>query len=113
MALQKSIQSTENQHVDTYWRVGSIAIEDLHDQARVVLVGYPNAESRATDKRRVNQSREFVIRGEVYQQLSGATVQDTTLRAAIFAAIYGYIKGAPRVVNGVEVPSEFVDAVDV
>lgn len=113
MALRKAIQSAENQHIDTYWRVGSIAIEDLHDQARVVLVGYPNAEARATDKRRVNQSREFVIRGEVYQQLSNAALQGTTLRAAIFAAVYGYIKAAPRVVGGVEVPSEFADAVSV
>lgn len=113
MALQKAIISAENQHIDTYWRVGSIAIEDLHDQARVVLAGYPDAAARAADKRRVNQTREFVIRGEVYQQLSNANLSDTTLRAAIFAAVYGHIKTAPRIIDGVESPSEFADAADV
>lgn len=113
MALQKAIQSAENQHVDTYWRVGSIAIEDLYDQARVVLAAYPDAATRAADKRRVNQTREFIIRGDVYQQMANYVLMDTTLRAGIFSLVYGYIKTAPRLIDGVELPSEFADAADV
>lgn len=113
MALEIAIQSVDNQHIDTYWRVGSIAIEDLHDQARVVLVGYPNAGARAADKRRVNQTREFIIRGDVYQQMANYVLMDTTLRAGILSLVYGHIKTAPRLIDGVELPSEFADAADV
>lgn len=112
MALQKAIQSYGNQHVDTYWRVGSIAIEDLHDQARVVLVGYPDAAARVADKRKPNQSREFVIAGEVYQQIASSVI-DTTLRSGIFFLVYNFIVSAPRVVNGEVLPSEFADAIQV
>lgn len=113
MALQKAIQSAENQHVDTYWKVGTITIEDLYDQARLILVGYPDAGARAADKRLTNQTREYVIRGPLYEQLAAAQLSETTLRAAIFSAVYDYIRSAPRLVNGVEQASEFADAVDV
>lgn len=112
MALRKRIVSAGNQHADEYWKVGTVTIEDLYDQARIILVGYPSKEARLADKRRPNQQREFVIGGELYVQIASAQLTDTTLRAAIWNALYGYIKSAPRMVGGEMFPSEFADAVD-
>lgn len=104
MALSKRIVSAENQHADEYWRVGTVAIDDLYDRAKIVLVGYPSEAARAADKRRPNQQREFVIDGELYVRIANSQF-DTTLRAAIWSQLYSHIKAAPG--------SEFSDAVDV
>lgn len=110
MALSKSIQSAQNGHVDTYWRVGVIDTDALRSMATIVLVGYRDQQWRDNGGA-PNQERTYVARGADYAALAnGAPIGGSTFSVMVTAA-YNYIVTAPRVIDGVQVASEFADAV--
>ncbi len=112
MALSKSIQSERNGHVDMYWRVAAINTDALRGMATITLVGYRDQQWRDNGGA-PNQERTYVARGADYAALAqGAPVGDSTF-AVMATAAYGYIKTAPRVIDGEQVPSEFAYAVNV
>ena len=110
MALSKSIQSAQNGHVDTYWRVAAINSDALRGMATITLVGYRDQQWRDNGGA-PNQERTYVARGADYAALAnGAPVGGSTF-AVMATAAYSYIVTAPRLVDGVQVASEFADAV--
>lgn len=95
MAFKKAIPIEANGTTPTYWRVCGAYIDAFTGQARIVLIGYVDADVRARNGHGIDQ-REFVLGPAQFAALAASPAKGESTFDTIAGACYEFVANARR-----------------
>lgn len=96
MAFKKAIPIQANGTTPTYWRVCGVYIDASTGQARIVLIGYVDADVRARNAQGGIDQREYALGPAQFAALAASPAKGESTFDTIAGACYEFVANARR-----------------